>query len=146
MYGRKNRKGVSPLVAVITLIAFTLIIAGFLANWATQFTTRQTQQIQLCLGAEAIIQGATYDAGTDVLTLYVNNRGDTDLTFDVITKYSDGSVEKDDDTGNGYAVDAGELATITISSVDGTLTEASIESRECRSAQDFVGKSWINGL
>ena len=125
---------------MITLIAFTLIIAGFLANWATQFTTRQTQQIQLCLGAEAIIQGATYDSGD--LTLYVNNRGDVDLTFDVLMKLADGSVSKDAD----HAIDAGDLATISISGVDSTLTEVSIESQECRSAQDFVGRSWINGL
>jgi flagellin-like protein len=141
MLKRSQRKGVSPLVAVITLIAFTLIIAGFLANWATQFTTRQTQQIQLCLGAEAIIQGATYDNGD--LNLYVNNRGDVDLTFDVILKYSDGSVEKAPDS---YEIAAGDLDTISLTGVPDTLTEVSIESQECKSAQDFVGKSWINGL
>lgn len=142
MSRRNQRKGVSPLVAVITLIAFTLIIAGFLANWATTFTTRQTQQIQLCLGAEAIIQGATYDSGTQELSLYVNNRGDLDLTFDVILTYSDGAPIKD----GPHNVDAGDLGTITLTGVTDTLTEASIESRECRSAQDFVGRSWINGL
>jgi flagellin-like protein len=143
MSGHKKRKGVSPLVAVITLIAFTLIIAGFLANWATQFTQRQTQQIELCLGAEAIIQGATYDADNDVLNLYVNNRGDVDLTFDVILTYDDGSVTKSD---SSYSIDSGDLGTITMNNVPGNLTEASIESQECRSAQDFVGRSWINGL
>jgi flagellin-like protein len=144
MSRRKSRKGVSPLVAVITLIAFTLIIAGFLANWATTFTTRQTQAIQECLGAEAIIQGATYSGNT--LNLYVNNRGDLDLTFDVLLTLDDGSVTKEDNGGDGYAIDAGDLGTISISNVSDTLTEAAIESRECRSAQDFVGKSWINGL
>ena len=139
-------KGVSPLVAVITLIAVTLIIAGFLANWATQFTERQTREIQNCLGAEAIIQGATYDSGTNTLILYVNNRGDIDLTFDVLLKYSDGTVDKETNSGNGYAIDATDLDTITLSGVASTLSEASIESRECRSAQDFVGKSWINGM
>ena len=143
MSSQKILKGVSPLVAVITLIAFTLIIAGFLANWATQLTYRQTQDIQKCLGAEAIIQGATYDSGTDELNLYVNNRGDVDLTFDVILTYEDGSVAKD---SSSYPADAGELITITISSVSDTLSEVSVESQECRGAQDFVGKSWINGL
>lgn len=143
MSRRNHRKGVSPLVAVITLIAFTLIIAGFLANWATTFTTRQTQAIQECLGAEAIIQGATYDAGT--LNLYVNNRGDLDLTFDVLLSFDDGSVTKEGGS-SGYPVDASDLGTISITGVSSNLTEASIESRECRSAQDFVGKSWINGL
>ena len=141
MSGRNHRKGVSPLVAVITLIAFTLIIAGFLANWATTFTTRQTQAIQECLGAEAIIQGATYSSGT--LNLYVNNRGDLDLTFDVLLTFENGTVSKD---SGGYEIDAADLGTISISNVASSLTEASIESRECRSAQDFVGKSWINGL
>ena len=141
MSKQKTLKGVSPLVAVITLIAFTLIIAGFLANWATQLTYRQTQDIQRCLGAEAIIQGATFDAGD--LDLYVNNRGDIDLTFDVILTFEDGSVEK---ASSSYSADAGELITISLTGVSDTLTEVSVESQECRSAQDFVGKSWINGL
>jgi flagellin-like protein len=143
MAEQNMRKGVSPLVAVITLIGFTLIIAGFLANWATQFTQRQTRAIEYCLGAEAIIQGATYDSGTDTLNLYVNNRGDVDLTFDVLLTYDDGSVTKPSGT---YQVDAGDLQTFTLTSVTDNLTEAAIQGQECKSAQDFVGKSWINGL
>ncbi len=136
-------KGVSPLVAVITLIAFTLIIAGFLANWATQFTERQTRQIDYCLGADMIIRGATYDSGTDTLDLYVDNMGDVDLTFDVILKFDDGSVTKPSGT---FEADAGELETFSISGVSGNLTEANIQSNECKAAQDFVGKSFISGL
>ena len=137
----RTLKGVSPLVAVITLIGFTLIIAGFLANWATQFTQRQTQDIQRCLGAEAIIQGATYDAGD--LNLYVNNRGTVDLTFDILLKYEDGSVEKPSGT---FEAAAGELATFSLTGISSTLTEVTIQGKECKAAQDFVGKSWINGL
>ncbi len=143
MAGKRNLKGVSPLVAVITLIAVTLIIAGFLANWATQLTESQIRDAQRCLGAEAIIQGATYDSGTDELRVYVNNRGDVDLTFDVLLTFDDGSVTK---PSNEWSAEAGELITITISDVSDTLTEVSVESQECRGAQDFVGKSWINGL
>jgi flagellin-like protein len=143
MSGNKMFKGVSPLVAVITLIAFTLIIAGFLANWATQFTQRQTQDIQRCLGAEAIIQGATYDSGSNTLNLYVNNRGDVDLTFDVLLTFDDGSVTKPSGT---YQADAGELATFSLAGVTDNLTEATVQGKECKSAQDFVGRSWINGL
>ena len=140
MSGTRTFKGVSPLVAVITLIAFTLIIAGFLANWATNLTMRQTRDIQECLGAQAVIQGATYDSGD--LKVYLNNRGDVDLTFDAIITYENGSIYKYTD----YAADSGELITITISGVDSSLSEVSVESQECRGAQDFVGKSWINGL
>jgi hypothetical protein len=139
---QKTFKGVSPLVAVITLIGFTLIIAGFLANWATQLTYRQTQDIQRCLGAEVIIQAATYDSGD--LDLYINNRGDADLTFSVLLAYEDGSVEKP--TGGPWEADAGELITISLSGISDTLSEVTVESEECRGAQDFIGKSWINGL
>jgi FlaG/FlaF family flagellin (archaellin) len=143
MSSHKTLKGVSPLVAVITLIGFTLIIAGFLANWATQLTYRQTQQIQQCLGAEVIIQSAIYDSGSDDLDLYINNRGDVDLTLGVLLTYENGSVSK---PSGSWSADAGELITISISDVPGTLSEVSVESDECRAAQDFIGKSWINGL
>ena len=136
-------KGVSPLVAVITLIAVTLILAGFLANWATQFSQSQIRNVQQCLDAQAIIQGAVYDSGSDMLSLYVNNGGTVDLTFDILLTFADGSVSKPSGT---YEADAGELVTFTISSVNDTLSEASIQSKECRGAQDFVGRAWINGL
>jgi len=39
------RKGVSPLIATVLLIAFTLSIAGLLGGWLTSMTKTQTENI-----------------------------------------------------------------------------------------------------
>lgn len=38
-------KGISPLVATVLLIAFTVAVAGLLSNWLTGFTSQTTQQV-----------------------------------------------------------------------------------------------------
>ncbi len=47
-------KGVSPLIAAVMLIVFTVIIAGILATFATSFTRQQIATIgdeALCIGS-----------------------------------------------------------------------------------------------
>ncbi|MCK4497036.1 MAG: type IV pilin, partial [Candidatus Aenigmarchaeota archaeon] len=86
-----NKKGVSPLIAVIVLIAFTLIVAGMLATWASRFA-RETLPTTECFNIDVIIQGATYDTPTGTLNLYVKNRGAITLTFDTLIKYQNGTI------------------------------------------------------
>ena len=38
-------KGISPLVATVLLIAFTVAVAGLLSNWLTGFASQTTQQV-----------------------------------------------------------------------------------------------------
>jgi flagellin-like protein len=73
------RKGISSLIAVIMLIAFTMIIAGILATWTTNFAQRQRVAIEFCSEAGAYIQGGTYDSGT--LNLIIYNNGKVPLNF-----------------------------------------------------------------
>ena len=49
-----SRKGVSPLIAAVLLIAVTMAIAGVMATWATTFTAGKVQEANLgadCIGA-----------------------------------------------------------------------------------------------
>lgn len=139
----KTLKGVSPLVAVIFLIGVTLIIAGFLANWATQFTSSQISKTQFCLEASVIIQGATYSDAENQLNLYVDNSGESELTFYTLLEYENGTIVRD---SVEYVVSPGELETFTIDNVWDSLKEATIKSKECQGVQDFVSSTWITGL
>jgi len=140
----RKLKGVSPLVAVIFLIGVTLIIAGFLANWATQFTTNQISKTQYCLDASVIIQGATYSDVDEQLNLYVDNSGDSDLTFYILLEYTNGTIAKD--PSDDREVVGGGFETFTINNVWGSLKEVTIKSNECQGVQDFVSSRWITGL
>ncbi len=41
---KTKRKGVSPLIAAVLLIAFTMAVAALLTAWVTQFTTAQKEE------------------------------------------------------------------------------------------------------
>lgn len=137
-----NRKGVSPLIAVIVLIAFTLIVAGMLATWASRFA-RETLPTTECFNIDVIIQGATYDTPTGTLNLYVKNRGAITLTFDTLIKYQNGTITQ---TSQTYTVDSNQLRTFTFTGISNTVDEVTIQSQECTNVQDLIQRQWITGL
>lgn len=137
-----SKKGVSPLIAVIVLIAFTLIVAGMLATWASRFA-RETLPTTECFNIDVIIQGATYDTPTSTLNLYVKNRGTMDLNFDTLFKYQNGTITQASQT---YTVNGGQLRTFTFTGISNTLEEATIQSQECANVQDLIQRQWITGL
>ena len=57
---RTKSKGISPLVAVIMLIAFTMIVAGILAGWATRFASEQRATLEKCVRANLIVKKAIF--------------------------------------------------------------------------------------
>lgn len=138
-----NKKGVSPLIAVIVLIAFTLIVAGMLATWASRFARESLPPTQ-CFNVDVLIQGATYDASTSTLNLYVKYRkGETQLVFDTLFKDQNGTIYQ---PGTTNTIDVGELRTFTFSGISNTLEEATIQSQECTTVQDFIQRQYITGL
>lgn len=137
-----NKKGVSPLIAVIVLIAFTLIVAGMLATWASRFA-RETLPTTECFNIDVIIQGATYDTPTGTLNLYVKNRGAITLTFDTLIKYQNGTITQ---TSQTYTVDSNQLRTFTFTGISNTVDEVTIQSQECTNVQDLIQRQWITGL
>jgi flagellin-like protein len=45
MYKRLKMKGISPLIATVLLIAFTVAVGGIISVWLTGFTRTQTQAV-----------------------------------------------------------------------------------------------------
>ena len=76
-----QRKGVSPLVAAVLLISFTMAIAAILATWATQYMTQQTSTLTArgeeanCVYARMALDTYSYDSGTGQLVFIINNKG-----------------------------------------------------------------------
>src|SRR3989344_4035200 len=56
-------KGISPLIAAVLLIAFTMAIAGILAIWATTFSQTRLQTAGECPGLT--VQDISFKAGSD---------------------------------------------------------------------------------
>lgn len=135
----KHLRGLSPLIAVVMLIAFTLLVAGILGGLVTQFATEQRANIQYCTGARALILGgAKIDAGEGLHTGIINihNFGDVDLTFSLLQTHANGTVTKLPGTTK---IRAGDVDQVTIQNVNFTATtEFTVQSLECPGAQDLI--------
>jgi len=95
--GVNNRrsKGISPLIAAVLLIAFTMAIAGIMATWATTFSKERLETARI--GAECIdaldISSLSFSNGT--ITAKIRNRGEINLTgLTANVEYSDASKSK----------------------------------------------------
>lgn len=88
------KKGVSPLIATVMLIAFTLSIASLLGGWYTSTVKTETKEISK-LSSEIInytkglldIVSVTCDSTNSKLNVVVNNLGTIELyNFSVFAK------------------------------------------------------------
>lgn len=143
------RKGISPLIAVIMLIAFTMIVAGILAGWATQFVEQQRSELSLCSKASILIQTANYDPVNQELNVQIFNTGDVDLIgFSVRITEKDEATQQTTTTpyrlGNS-TINSQEIESYTFNVTD-ELYEFVIQSLQCKGAQDMIYKYDIRGL
>jgi flagellin-like protein len=141
------RKGISPLIAVIMLIAFTMIVAGILAGWATTFVTEQRRELQFCSKASMYIHRASFVNGTGGkgdLTLVLYNTGDVPLSgFTIRLTYANKTIESLKKPE--LSISSQDIKSVVIKT-DDTLDEVVVQSLQCRGAQDMVGKYDIEGL
>jgi len=92
------RKGLSPIVASVILIAATMTIAGILTFWTTGFVSKKLNETSnvndetTCYGAEFKLHSASYSNGT--LFLRLDNRRNVDLKLEnLYLFYPDNSMD-----------------------------------------------------
>ncbi|MDY6776593.1 MAG: archaellin/type IV pilin N-terminal domain-containing protein [Candidatus Nanohaloarchaea archaeon] len=121
MAGSSTRKGVSPLIAAVLLIAFTMAVAAIVTSWVTTFTQERTEQLGnrseemiQCSYAGINIYEATFDSQNNVTDVSIENTGTVDLANVSATAFAGSEL-----LGTTYISDlrAGETDTSTI---DGT--------------------------
>ncbi len=129
-----GRKGVSPLIAAVLLIAFTMAVAAILTAWVTTFTEEQTQQ----LGNESeqqidcsFAQLEVFDtsAGADWVNVAVTNRGTVDFTNVSITVLNSGNVVGEGSLG----LVSGSTDNVNISDLDDSPETLRIVPNRCPS-------------
>jgi len=110
-----NKKGVSPVIAVLLLIVIAVAAAILTYLWITGYigTVQQaggTGQLQ----EKIKIEGVDYSAGT--VTVYIRNVGDVDLTVDALYVYdATGTIVGTPSTGLGLSLDPGDVGSGTVS-------------------------------
>jgi len=93
------KKGISPLVAAVLLIAATMSIAGILAYWASSFMRVQTEAFQNqsvtgeCNYADFRIYSCNYNTTSDKISMILENLRDVTLKdLNLYLFYTNGTV------------------------------------------------------
>lgn len=121
----KKRKGVSPLIAAVLLIAFVVATAGILSNWFVSFSKERSQEITTkgektitCSYAGLYIDNAEYNNTETKISLEVQNTGTIDLTdFKLQIIYNNQTSSEYIPTQNNKTMNPGDTRVFTNSSV-----------------------------
>ncbi|MFT4892335.1 MAG: flagellin-like protein [Candidatus Nanohaloarchaea archaeon] len=113
-----NRKGVSPIIASVLLLAVSLAVVGIFSGWApelaqdvTQSTSNSTYETIACNEASVEIRSAYYSS-SDV-TLSVRNNGDEDLNnLSLVAFDQNGQILAQE---NDVSIASGQISEKTIS-------------------------------
>jgi len=136
-----KRKGISPLIAAVLLIAFTMAVASIFAQWAPQLmedaqgdTTERANEIQSCSDRTLDLN---VDANDNVVT--VTQTGGQDGIGNITATWywqdeaaTQNSTRTDDDI-DGISSSTG-VTTIDSHYASRTLTEVQIQPTDCQGA------------
>ena len=135
----RKQKGISPLVAVIMLIAFTMIVAGILAGWATRFATEQRATLEKCVRANLVIKKAIYDTAEGNISLMLYNAGTVPLRdFTVVITYDDTGPLMPSTWNIDSTLDANSFETFIHNLTDSSIEFVEVRSIECQGAYDLL--------
>ncbi len=135
----RKTKGISPLVAVIMLIAFTMIVAGILAGWATRFATEQRTMLEKCVRANIVIKKAIYDDVNGNVNLMLYNAGTVPLKdFQVQVTYDDNGPPMPSTWNIETTLGANSFETFAHNLTNTSVDFIEIRSVECQGAYDLI--------
>ncbi|MFB6145663.1 MAG: archaellin/type IV pilin N-terminal domain-containing protein [Candidatus Nanohaloarchaea archaeon] len=135
-----NRKGISPILASVLLLAVTISVVGIFSGWAPQVAQNimgQTEQnanqsVSCSNDASVTIVSGNYD-GSSSVTLAVRNTGDKDLNNLILAAfYSNNTIMGQ----SSASITAGKLSSESISSLSGKPAYIKAFSQECPRATD----------
>lgn len=87
---KRSKKAVSPVIATVLLIAFTMSIAAILTAWVTDFTSQKQLESKKfeekisCSGSnlEVNMDFARWDLNMTTFSIYLRNTGVNDIVLD----------------------------------------------------------------
>jgi flagellin-like protein len=102
---RRNfkQKGISPLIATVLILGFTVVLAVLVINWAIPFvrniqdTTEETSNVQILCAQDVVFNIRNVcDSGTNQIKILVANDGVRKIDEFTVRSYrSDSDVEQD---------------------------------------------------
>lgn len=135
MTATNRRPGISPLIAAVLLIAFTMAVAAIITTWATTFTQERSQQLSnrseqmvQCSYAGMDVYDAVYDSTNSQTDVSIENTGTVDFNNISVSTFTGASVQ-----ARTYisSLSSGEVESITISNTNSKPDKVRAASKEC---------------
>ncbi len=134
-----NRKGISPIIAAVLLMAVTLSIAALFSGWGpdlintvTGETTNQTEETIDCNRASVEIMSAKYYSANASTTVVTRNNGDGALN-DLRASAWNGDIPMNETT---FSLEQGNFTAVNITTTQEP-TEVQVLSGRCGSVTDI---------
>ncbi len=126
------KKGISPLVAAVILIAATMSIAGIISFWASSFVTRELSGVEnatagtTCAAAKFRLYSGSYDVANKKLVFILENQRFQEVKLDRLYLFNPNN-DLRSLTLNGTLA-GNELKTFNVSGIDDGFERAEIRS------------------
>lgn len=140
-----TKKGISPLIATVLIIGFTIVIAALVITWGTNLfkkTQQQTGELsEINLACTEVLGGMTLTANVDannpgMVSLTLDNGADREVSGFVVRVYSpDLTSAETSDTDDPYT-----QASITSSDGVYTVGASGLKTFQVSTTMDSVGK------
>jgi|AntDeeMinimDraft_5_1070356.scaffolds.fasta_scaffold00046_53 flagellin-like protein len=137
-----SKKGISPILASVLLLAVTISVAGVFSGWApnlaqtvTDQTSNQTEHRLECNDASAEFISASYESTDSEINIALRNNGRADFEELILVAFdsNDGLMAQ-----TNISIDAGNVANTTISSVNSVPSYVNLYSQECGDISDTI--------
>lgn len=136
-----KRKGISPIIAAVLLVAVSLSVVAIFSGWApnlvrdiTEETSNSTLQTLNCDQASVDVRSAFYNSSSSELTVTVRNTDNTGLNDLIVAAFD--SNDQVIEQKPGVNLSSGELDSTTLSGVSETPSYVQAFSKECGNVQD----------
>lgn len=137
-----SRKGISPILASVLLLAVTISVAGVFSGWApniaktvTGETENQTTHRLDCNEASANLVSAAYNiSGNENVDITFRNNGRADFENLILAAF-DSNDQLMDQTVN-VSADRGDIANESITGLDSAPSYIRLYSEKCGSVTD----------
>jgi len=134
-----KRKGVSPFIAAILLLAITVAVATIVGNWFKDYATRTAEETAEsndvnCLNVGVNIDLPRYNTSTNVSSFLVENSGTVNFNVDKLSllyEYSNGSVGKDLRDISNRQVVVGDSTGISLTNVQNEFSQIKVILTPC---------------
>ncbi|MBL7100474.1 MAG: hypothetical protein ISS23_00805 [Nanoarchaeota archaeon] len=154
--GINQKRGISPLIATVLILGFTIALAAIIMNWAGVFTkkmtegTEETANVQIICATEVIFDLESVCVDTNDYKLLVSNDGARDIDSFIIRYYAGAdTVEQQTHTFTGglaqfaieSALSGGGDPTLTTTAGAGTTKIDNVNKIEMIPVATIGGKS-----